>query len=399
MISAMGLFACMFAATIGAIALDVTSLISARTHLQAAVDQAAHAAIYQRNKDLNERTESQAKQDALDLVSAILPSGLYGTPIRTGDITFGTYDYSTSTFTETANATEAVRVNAFFNQDRQNSVTSFLWRFVGVDRFDIVASATFVAFQPECLNQGFNAEVLVDIQSNNTFFEGFCIHSNGHVEIQNGNQFNNGAKISMPDLGDFVMPDGGLENNTGVQDALVRGFRKFRVLEEIDEMRTGLLTNDANYIPDYITDPIPVSLNAGKLSDGDLEVGKVYNVACNGNRLTVSFTQPLVGVVIVTDCEVRFGSGTELQDSLVLTTNTNAGSISSPSNLKVGKRDNCAPGGGAMLVTMGGMNFPAQLEAMRGNSLRRATSSLRRTRTVSRASIWFLVERFQAHPT
>ncbi len=60
-----------------------------------------------------------------------------------------------------------------------------------------------------------------------------------------------------------------------------------------------------------------------------------------------------------------------MQNVARLTTNTSGNSINSPSGLQVGLDDNCAPGGGATLLTYGSMSFPANLFAYGGRFIAR----------------------------
>ena len=73
------------------------------------------------------------------------------------------------------------------------------------------------------------AEDVVEIQSNNSYFNGFCIHSNSWVEVNNNNFFEPGTIVSMPDMDDLVVPNDGLdeEKNEGLVDALREG--KYRI--------------------------------------------------------------------------------------------------------------------------------------------------------------------------
>ena len=55
-------------------------------------------------------------------------------------------------------------------------------------------------YRPGCLREGFVADKMVDIQSNNGFESGFCIHSNVGISINQNNTFEAGTIVSMPSL-------------------------------------------------------------------------------------------------------------------------------------------------------------------------------------------------------
>ena len=74
----------------------------------------------------------------------------------------------------------------------------------------------------------------------------------------------------------------------------------------------------------------------------------------------------LENIVLATNCKVQFGQGVTLENSIIATTNTGDKSITAASGLQVGRNDNCATDGGAQMLTMGGMDFPADLKAYGG---------------------------------
>ena len=67
-------------------------------------------------------------------------------------------------------------------------------------------------------------------------------------------------------------------------------------------------------------------------------------------------------MVIIANCDVTLGNGVALEDAIILTTSTSATSIKSPNGLRLGIDDGCTKGGGGRIVSMGGMNFAADLE-------------------------------------
>ena len=197
-----GLFIFLCSGILGAFALDVTTLISARTHLQVAADQAAHAAIYRRNTtDPTVITTDAIKAEAIALVEATLPSGRYGgDAIEIDNITFGVYDTASDTFTANPASFEAVRAETSFRREKGNAVISFLFRLIGRDDFNVAAESIFIAYGKACVREGFVANGVVDIQSNNSFVNGFCIHSNTHVSVNQRNSYERGTIVSMPNI-------------------------------------------------------------------------------------------------------------------------------------------------------------------------------------------------------
>lgn len=361
------------AGILGALALDVTNFHASRTHLQVAADQAAHAALYNRTF----MDADAAKSRALDVVEDTLPEDLYGASLTAANIEFGTYDSATSSFVADADATSAVRVRTAFSAEESNAAQSFLFRLIGRDEFDIVTSAVYTTYRPGCMREGFVAQGVVDIQSNNSFTRGFCIHSNEYVSLNSNNTFEPGTVVSMPDLAELDLPRSGFDTNEGLQAALRSGRMNIRVLARIDNMiyhyETGstnpaefpdpALAADVEALPDYITNPIPVAMRERTVETADLEKGRVYNIACQGGGLTIdASSETLREVIIISPCEIKFSAGSAIEDARIITKATSSDAINSPSGLRIGANDNCAAGGGAQLVSSGGMKFPADLQ-------------------------------------
>ena len=372
-ITVMGLFFFIFAGILGALALDVTSLSSARTHLQVAADQAAHAALYNRSV----MDADAAKQRALDIVETTLPNADVGVALTSDDIEFGYYNSLTGDFVADPDATSAVRVETAFLASRSNASAAYLFRLVGFDEFDIVTSAQYRTYRPGCFREGFIAEGVVDIQSNNAFGSGFCIHSNEYVSLNNNNSFEAGTVVSMPNLADLDLPKSGFNSNDGLAAALRTGNLNIRVLSRIDNMIYGYLNPGASPssypdpffapatddLPEYIVNSTPVSMKESKMETSDFDAGHVYFVSCKGSSgLTIDASTTLRDVVIISPCDIKFSSGSSIEDARIISMSHSSDSISSPSGLRVGRNDNCSAGGGAQLITTGGMRFPANLQ-------------------------------------
>ena len=65
--------------------------------------------------------------------------------------------------------------------------------------------------------------------------------------------------------------------------------------------------------------------------------------------------------VIVSDCILTFSSGTVIEDSIIVSTNTDVAALNGSANITIGRDDHCAEGGGSTLITLGGVSFPSGL--------------------------------------
>ncbi|WP_375263250.1 TadE/TadG family type IV pilus assembly protein [Palleronia sp.] len=349
---------------IGGLALDFTSVIAARTQLQVAADVAAHGALYHRET----YDADQSKAKAIELAQAGMPSGKFGDVLTTEDISFGYWDYDDQVFSIDETSRSAVLVTTSRSRSRSNSVSTYLLRWAGIYDFDVVTQAVFVAYRPACFREGFVAEEVVDIQSNNSLSKGFCIHSNTYVSVNQNNTYEPGTVVSMPDENDIDLPKSGFDKNAGLEEALHSAAYRMRIISDIEPLIHALSTGDENVLPDYITNPSPLHLSGGNFSEVDFPEGRIYFLGCNQNT-RISGAAPIARVVIIADCEVSFGQGTILEDVVIANASTSLKSFNAPSSFQIGRDDSCSEGGGAQLITRGGVSFASGLRLYGGQIL------------------------------
>lgn len=354
---------------IGGLAIDVGNAYSNRTQLQVAADSAAHAALFMRNTD---NDESTSITKALAVADVAMPSAKFGEVLRPQDVQFGSWNRETKTFTASTGSKDAVQVDTARLAARENPVATYFLRVFNLDTWDVRTRSVFETYIPSCMREGFVGEDVVAMQSGNTFTNGFCVHSQTWVEFNSGNSFDNNAIVSMPDKDDVVIPTSGFESNPGLQDALRDNSYTLDVAGRVQEILAGVTDPSSPYYRDYITADGTTNVARNKQLDAStLSPGHIYNINCNASNQTAMIPQGtvLTEVVIITNCEVKFGQGSALEDAAVITTNTNADSISAASGVRIGKNDSCADGGGAQVATLGGVSIPAQLEMFGGQIL------------------------------
>lgn len=361
--TAYGLITMMVFFGFGGLALDVGNAYRVRTQVQVAADATAHAALYHREY----LTAANAKVAALDVAHTALPTSHYGEVIKTTDIDFGYWDAVAQTFTVDNNSKDAVRVRSSRAKDRGNGVLTYMLGFVGISRWDVRRDAVFETYLPTCFREGFVAQNEVDLQSNNGYTNGFCIHSNLHVEINLNNFFADNTVVSMPDKQQVVLPESGFESNEGLEAALRDGAYRIRILNVLGSIIADLGDPNSDVMPDYITSDTVIGMTSRQVAQEDLTPGSVHTLSCSGGQ-TMKFGNGVLvnNIVIVTNCKVQFGAGVVLDNAIVATTNVDVKSIDGPSGVQIGRDDNCAPDGGSQLLTMGGVSFPAQLQVFGG---------------------------------
>ncbi|MFN3937541.1 MAG: hypothetical protein ACK4KW_08165 [Gemmobacter sp.] len=172
-----------------------------------------------------------------------------------------------------------------------------------------------------------------------------------------------GGIVSMPNPEQIKLPHSGFKTNDGLSEALRAGTYNIRILNRIDSIVAGLLAFDPEYTPAYITSQVPVQLANRNIYAEHIVQGRLHRFTCNGGAsLTFKRDQVVRNIVLITNCEIKFESGVGIEDSIIVTTNADKDAISASSGLRVGRNDNCADGGGAQLISYGGMSFPSALQ-------------------------------------
>lgn len=358
------------------LSLDVSNAYKVRSMIQVAADNAGHTALVTRVRDGHD----QAIENAVSVADANLGKVGVGDVIAAKDIEFGTWDPATRIFTPDPLSISAVKVVAHRDRAGGNGVTTFLLSTVGLSAWDVSTVSVFETYRPGCLREGFVAELQVDIQSNNGFENGFCMHSNTAISINQNNYFEAGTIVSMPDTSDLDIAASGFVKNTGLLEALRESFYNIRVIKRIEDIIAALQTGDLNVLKqlgaggpessfDYITDSLPLIVATCNLDPSKLTVGRIHRVNCAS---TLNISGLITQVAIVTNAPIQFAKEGQFEDVIIATTNTGDMSVKGPAgsggpkgsglnNITFGKNDGCAPGGGAQLVTRGGVHMAAGL--------------------------------------
>jgi hypothetical protein len=360
-LTSFGLFLVIAMICVGGLAIDVANAVMVRTHLQVAADSAAHAALVTREA----RTEAEAKAAAIRIAQSSLPTAQFGDTIRADDIQFGRWDATNDRFIVIPGSTDAVMVSTQRLAARDNPMVTYFLRFVGLFNIDVVSESVFETYYPTCYREGFVADERVDVQSNNIYRAGFCIHSNSHVELNSNNVMEQGVIISMPDKNDLVIPSSGWTSNFGLEQAVRSGAYHIRILQRIDEIMAGY-DNPASeyYRPGYFTLPIqtvPLATNQ-QLTAARWQSGAVHTASCNGNRrLRIAAGETLRNGVIETNCVIVLGSNVTLENVLIISESNDLRAIDGAASVTLGRDDNCNPGNGVQIITRGGVRFTANL--------------------------------------
>ncbi|MBW0157228.1 pilus assembly protein TadG-related protein [Sedimentimonas flavescens] len=346
---------------VGGLSLDVANVYRARTVLQETVDSAALGGLYMRNT----MDAQSATNKALAIANMNLGTMDPGSVLE-ADVTFGRWNEETLVFTPDITSRSAVRVSAGRLKSRGNQLPTYLMRIIGRSYWDVATYAIAETYRPKCLTEGWIADGQLDLQSNNLFSNGFCLHSNTGISINQNNEFESGTIVSMPSLDLLDGPNSMFEKNEGLAEALRENFYQIRILSRIDEIIADMSSESAERLPDYIKEPGKKYLIGSNVPTSTFVAGNVYDLYCSKSN-GVNIDGPLIKeVVIIAHCPVQFSSGAALEDVVLVNTSTDNQSIYAPSNLRIGKKDGCAEGGGAQIVTKGGFKVASGLSMYGG---------------------------------
>jgi hypothetical protein len=294
-----------------------------------------------------------------------MSSARYGEFLTADDIEFGWFDGDTRTFTPDPDSRQAARVVAFRVSERANTVGSYLLRLAGVFEFDVVTSSVFETYRPTCFREGFVADGVVDVQSNNSYTDGFCIHSNQHVSVNQNNYFEPGTIVSMPNENDIDLPKSGFEKNEGLSDALRPGKYTMRILNRLEEIKDGMTDPTSRYYRLPATaDHFAHDVNWKKdMAPGDFLPNRVNLIDdCGGKTIRLSAEIFRDMVIIGENCDFSMAKGTALENVTLITTSDSDRSIDAPNGFRMGVDDGCEDGNETQIITWGGVRVASGLE-------------------------------------
>jgi len=365
---------------LGGIAVDMSDAFRNQTLLQSTADASALAGVI----SLSDQADvvNQAMAYSVDNMDVQINGGV----LNPAEVTVGTWDFAARTFTPGGSTPNAVRAVTRRDSDNNNPLaTAFLpiLAFAGIDatRFNISVEAVAARGVPSCINDGFVALNTTDMRSNNGYYNDICIHGqnvivdpgqNHAVDLQNGNFFELGVQVSMPDLNWLPNRQNLCNNNTGLCDAKVEGDLWPKDIARLGDIIAGLRRLDPDYLPEFMVT---------KDASGDLQVAggvtieeppsgslpptltpmTVYVLNCNGQ---VQLPGVLIEqVVIVATCRIHSSSGTHIEDAVLATdyTGSNA-AIHMAAQSTLGRADYCTDGGGLEIYTPGDVHLAAQGE-------------------------------------
>ncbi len=359
---------------IGGLAVDMTDAYRTQSLLQSTGDASSLAAV------MSLPDEADGRAQALSYSKDNMLQGNNGTVLRGSDVTFGTYEIATRTFTpgDTSNMNflkpDAAMVLTRRASANENPLATNFLRIIGLQEWDVNTTSIAIKYIPECIRGGFVAYNRVDTNSNNNYFNQICIHGqnlvedNGQdcaVEVQNGSDFETGVIVSMPYKPDLCRLPQVYNNNTGLEAAHTEGDVYPADVAKLGEIIAGLtdiVTPDNPYLPGYIdlapTDGFPVIINETNSFSGPYLPGHIYDISCSGGSdLTLPTNTIIEDVVIVSECGIRASNGLALTNVAIASKGVGNGQdplsshqINFASRPNLGSATFCATGDGGVEI-------------------------------------------------
>jgi len=355
-----GIFLILAMFAVGGFAADYANAVRVRTYLQIAADSAAHAALIKREFG----TVKEARAAGLEMARGTLPVGSHGNAMEAADIKFGYWDADTDKFTIDDSSRDAVLIDTARIAARGNSVSTFFLKLVGFNQWDLRRQSVYETYKPSCLVEGFVSDTHVGIGSDGLYEAPFCVLSNNTISFKGSTTFEANTGVTAPDPTKVTQSG----YNPGVDDALIyRDPKNLRILERLNDIYAGVQVQGSEYYPDYLQPGaarIDLDIKDEVTSLNWVE-GSIHEATCTGGKTLSIGLDTLSKGVLITNCPVKFSGGI-LSDVVMVSTNTTDKSFSGSSGVILGAADNCAPRGGAQLITFGGANFPAKLQMNNG---------------------------------
>ena len=346
---------------IGGFAIDHSRVMAEQVRLQVAADASAHAAAWSLvDFDPEGNIPAQlaaARNLGMRYAADNLGSGR-PTSILTSDIEFGKWNEATRTFTSSGSSfDDAVRVTSRRASSRSDALPTTYLGLVGLASFDVTMQSVFQLKLQPCQDDGIAACGKVELSSNNTFEEGYCVHGNAGVNLQTDNNFKKGTILSMPKKS---MAGFDFSKNPGSEDAFRQATYCPREVSAIPDLISEFRACEGAMVEDWCSGAyVDLKDNRADFDPSMIVPNAFHYVGCKNKQLFFS-GGTYRNAIIQSPCAIQFRAGVVLEDVVVISESTDKAAFSSPnggSGIQIGKDDSCTPGGGAILITPGGMSF------------------------------------------
>lgn len=347
---------------LGGLAIDTSKAWRMKAMMQATADAATHAGSIAmwRGEDGAEAVKR--------FVELNMPESAVGDILTDADITYGKWNEETKRVetVDSVDDADAISISLHRTNARGNPERTTMLRILGFDfwNIEVASTARFFDSIDECLRNGLVAREVIDLQSNNFFTGNICVHSQEYVSVNNGNRWDEGVSVSMPDPSRLDTPNSDPSvSNPGLMEALREGRKDPKIVDDLPAI-----------IAQMRAAPGVVVMANKSIKFGNMVQGGVYDVTCEGHgdkTMTIPDSIVLTGVTIVTNCGIKFDQGAKIYESVIASDGENdsgSATVSAPSQVVIGKADSCDPGGGSQILVVGDFRAAASF-SMNGSQI------------------------------
>jgi Flp pilus assembly protein TadG len=359
----LGLICCTL--LLGGLAIDTGNAWRHREMMKMAADVASHAGVVALAKGESPKMAFEAADAAViwnapkrSAAKEALAKAAHMTGIASKEITLMHYDDASGTLTLDG-PVNAVRVRMTRSEITNNPVPTFLLKLVGVPFFDVSAGSISAILETRrCSNsEGLFARGAMEFDRDVKVGSDVCLHSQKSIDFKANADFEPGSKLSVPDLANCI---GGcaLSRHPDL-DAAAVNLQIPDISDRIAELYAGFVDPETQIDAEweFFSDhPLSADLSAlgemqidiARLEPGSLvtltpmEFGKmrefpagvIYSVTCDPEAVPAEdgllleghgSSRELKGLVLVTNCALRFDPSVEIEGSIILTTFTGNG--------------------------------------------------------------------------
>ncbi len=383
----MGLLWFMLLVGITGMAVDATNGFRNRTMLQATADAAVLAAV------IDLPNEAAAVTSAITNSTGNMPNAMYGDVLQPGDVQIGSWDMATRRFIEGGLVVnvldpdgplipDAVRVTLHQTVANANAVPVNFLRIIGLRTWDVNVEAVAQRFLPECLQDGLVAAGIIDMSSNNTFYNKICVHGQQGVRESIGNKHQIGITVSTPSIYDdtigIIVPAGKFSADPGLPEAMREVSLRPRMVNHVNEIMLDMLAMESYVVPGFIagtatgdfngvtaTAALPSIEPVGWQWDFDTTPGQVYHIECASNKnARIPGGTILTDVAIISDCNIGAGPGVVMSNValFMLSTGNPGGNDGSHGNPGGNGQGGTTSGHGGAGVESSTLNFSSSVQ-------------------------------------
>ncbi len=224
------------AAMVSGVALDGANAWRLQQQLQIAADAAALAAA------ANIEDQTEASRIALEVAGLNLAAA-HGDAILDTDIVFGIWDETTGAFEAGETPSNAVRVTAQRNAERDNQIGTFLLKLAGIDRLNAAAQSMALAVTTAsgCENATILTSASMSTGGGNTWNNDVCLHGETGVHTGGNDYYGEGVYVSAANESDVVINTVASGSRSAEEVAVGRSLQPV-IVPQLDTMFNTLWT-------------------------------------------------------------------------------------------------------------------------------------------------------------